>query len=397
VLNDYEWQLQKLYNELIGTMGNQPLSTTKLSYSIKFAKNFEQRSHVESQKPVFKFIHLEPPHIPVKLDKECQYVEIGIDTRTSFKGQATCALKLAIRMINTLKTLGVYDNSIIVIQADHGSHQSLHLEEFSDKQASFPRPRGLPMLLVKKVNARGKLKVSDAPIILSDLAQTIASEFDLEETFPGRSIFDIEDNERRIRYYQTFITPWRSMGWEKILVQGHAWNAESWSPTGQLYIRKDSPKIDKVRTSEIDFGTTSGRKFLSYYGWGGDKKNKNKDTYVSLIGNVASVFVTFPDEENDVVMTLRAAHSETRTNQQLIIKLNGHVVTEFPITDTDHGGIFQEFVAVFPRKAIKRNMINVITFEISQVDSSSEQEQKSSVMRFERMVFSRYNTRSINK
>jgi arylsulfatase A-like enzyme len=66
------------------------------------------------------------------------------------------AMKVIVRWLNTLKEMGVYDNTRIVIVADHGS--PLKNTRFEDGENMV---RFNPLLMVKEPDVRGRLTVSN--------------------------------------------------------------------------------------------------------------------------------------------------------------------------------------------------------------------------------------------
>lgn len=82
-----------------------------------------------------------------------------------------------------LEELGVYDNSTIIITADHGTH-------------AYPQS----VFFIKHANEHhDKLQITDAPITLDELAPTIAEITTGEHDYLGKTIYDFESGEKRER------------------------------------------------------------------------------------------------------------------------------------------------------------------------------------------------------
>lgn len=103
-------------------------------------------------------------------------------------------LKILRKYISQLKALGVYDNSSIIITADHGKHNN-----------STPQEAATPVFMIKNKGSNNlEMKISCAPIYHEDIQSTLldcAGLFDKneDEKFFGKSIFDINEHEKRIR------------------------------------------------------------------------------------------------------------------------------------------------------------------------------------------------------
>ncbi len=204
---------------------------------------------VSSENSVFKFYHLQGAHPPYRLNSELRQVELPQD-RFGYKEQGKAALKIAGELISQLKKNDVYDNSLIFIVTDHGNPWASHgikrellgrTDEAVDYDIVEERviSSAISLLLAKPFNSTGSLKISDAPVTLGDIPQTIASELELDREFPGRSILSVGETEEREREFFYYV--WDD-GWdhsylpdiEVFTVNGHGWLPGSWSPTDTI-------------------------------------------------------------------------------------------------------------------------------------------------------------------
>lgn len=125
----------------------------------------------------YSLVHLLLPHYPYVLSEDCVYTE---GQETSPLEQAGCANRLIAALIDELKRLGRFDDSIIVIQGDHGARfqrqgneivnipQDFEAEEWNDA-------RSRAVLLIKPASggASNPLIVSDYPASLTDIMPTV--------------------------------------------------------------------------------------------------------------------------------------------------------------------------------------------------------------------------------
>lgn len=114
-------------------------------------------------------------------------------TKDNFMDTTEYLLDMVRKYLDNLKKLGVYDDSTIIIMADHGSHD---LHQY---------PNSTPMFMIKEAGKSSEeLTLNSAPIYYTDLMSTYlinAGLFDEEkdgELF-GSSIYDFEEGEKRER------------------------------------------------------------------------------------------------------------------------------------------------------------------------------------------------------
>lgn len=136
----------------------------------------------------YKFIHLDGSHYPYIMNENLERVEEYSVTGTQC---ARGALKMVQLYMEQLKEKGTYDNTAIVILADHGYYTDGTLTN--------------PIFLVKPMGATGKLDINNAPTCQADFAPTILELLGLNnEPIYGRSVFEIEEGENRDRFFYQY-------------------------------------------------------------------------------------------------------------------------------------------------------------------------------------------------
>lgn len=162
-------------------------------------------SRLDKTKRIFKFYHLGVPHIPLILNR-----------------------------------LGIYDNSIIVLVGDHGAgfqgqdfvlQPGMPLEKRADIVTQSSRVTALPLILVKPLASRGALKISDAPVSLSDIPATVFSNLGLSIKDSGPFMFAIDETkprERRFLMYagRDYYSYYADM--IEYIVTGYSWEEGAW-------------------------------------------------------------------------------------------------------------------------------------------------------------------------
>ncbi|MCM1264037.1 MAG: hypothetical protein NC313_15100 [Butyrivibrio sp.] len=108
---------------------------------------------------IFQFIHVEGAHIPYDYDEELNTITNG-----SYSQKIIASIVLVNAYIQRLKANGAYDNSIIIIMADHGETTK------NSDAAIFERFN--PILLIKGFDEKHALIRSDAKVSYLDLPDT---------------------------------------------------------------------------------------------------------------------------------------------------------------------------------------------------------------------------------
>lgn len=185
ILKPYIWMNGTEFNDLKEIESEYP------SYNVDnmaFYTALKQDGIVtQNEEKTFKFMHIKGAHYPWKLN---QYVEEVDESETSELENAWGAFQIVLEYINEMKKNNVYDNSAIIIMADHGYYWEGVLTN--------------PVLLVKPKGGEGKLAVSAAPVSHYDFQPSVLYLAGLNDDQEfGKSYFDIGENEERERlFYQ---------------------------------------------------------------------------------------------------------------------------------------------------------------------------------------------------
>lgn len=223
---------------------------------LRFADRVINHSRVAYTQPAFKFYHMMGTHLPIRMDRNFDYVE-PTPNRASMKELARGVIGLLGLIMNSFRELGIFEESLIVVVADHGMWSNLgsvkipeHITQLYGDNGSFPpadlpelKGTALPLVMIKRIGEQGAMQISDSPVELTDIPRTIVSEIGFDgSSFPGKSMFDLTNNEPRQRrvYFATFKSnpaysePYRSTMTE-FQVDGFSWLDKSWRKTGKSY------------------------------------------------------------------------------------------------------------------------------------------------------------------
>ena len=163
----------------------------------------------------FQFIHIEGAHPPFDLDRNLNRIDNG-----TFKEKILANINVLSTFINRLKSNGVYDNSAIIILADHGYSDVTNLGRYN------------PILLIKGTDEKHEMKISNLPISYGDLMEAY---LDLLDGKKSTELFkNISKNRTR-----NFI--WYNFNKEDYMVEyvtnGKAWEIDKFKKTGKIFER----------------------------------------------------------------------------------------------------------------------------------------------------------------
>ena len=138
-----------------------------------FYKKLEEAPLLSSEYPgAFHYHHFLGGHQPYKYDKDGNRVDRSkIPWRTDWQGyyeRVVFEMKRVANLMDTLKKRGLYDDSVIIILADHGLEPTL-------KKDKIPS-RFLPLLMVKCRNSKSDFSICNLPTSHSKIADFLKSD-----------------------------------------------------------------------------------------------------------------------------------------------------------------------------------------------------------------------------
>jgi len=140
----------------------------------------------------FRFYHLWGSHPGILWDDELNYVE---DRTVPYEEGLRGSMMIIDEFVQQLKAQGIFDQTTIIITADHG--YSGHADLLYAPKAACP------VMLVKHAHADASkpLVESRAPVSHEDLFATYMEGLGLDGSAYGRSISAIKEDEERERFY----------------------------------------------------------------------------------------------------------------------------------------------------------------------------------------------------
>lgn len=175
----------------------------------------------------FKFIHIEGGHSPYRYDENVNLIK-----NATYETNVQACMTITKRYFDMLKESGVYDNSVILVMADHGYEGGYG--QGVDRQN--------PILFAKGRNESHTFAVSDAPISHDDLQEAYVR---LLNGSKSDEIFDAKEGDVRERNYLLYALRDKNHMTEYTTL-GHASDMDALKKTGNVFIRKEETGLGVV-------------------------------------------------------------------------------------------------------------------------------------------------------
>ncbi len=191
IMKQFVWFYSGLFDQYKGSSyGASPYSTSNTSF---YAGLTTDGLQAISEKCVYKFIHLEGTHEPLVLNEDVTEAADGTANSTT---QGIACLNIVCAYMDQLKELDAYDNTMIVVTADHGINDG---------------PGACPIFLVKGFGRTGPVNDSNVPISHENLIPTVMEACGLNDGERyGRAVNQVSgsDTEERNYYYYFWDNSW---------------------------------------------------------------------------------------------------------------------------------------------------------------------------------------------
>lgn len=183
ILKQFVWFYSGMFDQFKSSnTRNPPRSSDNISF---YSGLKTEKLQTTSGKNVYSFIHLDGTHEPLTLNEDVTKVEKGTATVIT---QGIACINIVQEYITQLKNLGVYNDTTIIVTADHGSNILRW-----------------PIFLVKGFNSSGPIVQSDVPISHEAIIPTIMEECGLNSGHKygtsAKEILESTEIERTYLYY----------------------------------------------------------------------------------------------------------------------------------------------------------------------------------------------------
>ena len=134
-----------------------------------------QRFELRGGAPTIKLLHSFATHGPYVMNDDCR--TIGRGSLAHLTSQAHCTLEAVAKLLDRMKSADVYDNSVILIMADHGTSPGNYPDEGTDSHDAWVHLAGAahPLFMVKRHGRRGPIEQATAPVYLPDTGATLCA------------------------------------------------------------------------------------------------------------------------------------------------------------------------------------------------------------------------------
>ena len=237
VYNEQRWLIQPLVSES---------RVSQLQYFSHrfFLRRWHESITADREAPVYKMVHLMLSHNPMVVDEDCEFANQYLYAeRENVLNQSRCSLIEAVRLLEKMKQVGIYDQTLIVIMGDHGAWvrpKGLKVETAPDGArkpmllSAAQHALATPLLAIKMKGSRSSLRFSDAPTWTADVPDTISAALGFGDDFGRRDILSLSEDEQRTRrfhYYEYDRAELDSDYLEPIqeyLVEGNVYDVSAW-------------------------------------------------------------------------------------------------------------------------------------------------------------------------
>ena len=186
-------------------------------WSDKFYYDFIDKYGFETtDEKMFHFLHLEGAHQPFLYDEDLNEVSYE---EGSYEKKVGATIKTINKFITELKESGQYDNSIIIVMADHG---------YSTQENMTTIDRMNPILYIKRINEKhDKIIISDKQISFNDIFDGLMDLLNDKEPFQ-----DITNHEKRIFIESIYNSDATMFEW---VTEDKAWEISKMKRTGNKF------------------------------------------------------------------------------------------------------------------------------------------------------------------
>ncbi len=199
---------RKITNEEVFMWENTVFYNDYLSQEVMMGKENE-----------FKYIHLEGAHYPFNSDKDLNEVENG-----TYEGKIEASIKLIDKYLTYLKENDIFDNSAIIILADHGFGFDIEKEDLLKRQN--------PILYIKGINEKHERQISEEKVSFGDFQDICIELLDGKKT---KDLFESIDTNKPRRFLLQYIGSYDYM--EEFLQYGKSKDLDTLKETGNVFER----------------------------------------------------------------------------------------------------------------------------------------------------------------
>ena len=330
---------------------------------------FVDNLDVSNDQSTFRFFHTTVTHGPVVHNSDCEMSRVNLaDTYANYLEQDTCGFVQVARIIDRLKTLGIYDNTYLIISSDHGRRYipSELAERFDSSGIVSPKEYGSAhaTLMVKPLNAHGNYKTSTQAMSLMDTSPLIMRSINNSYSMLyERKFYYYDWSKEYHKWGKKMLPPFQSA----YLITGNITDPYSWDLDEKLI--QEMVKTPFECDKKISFGSP-------YYAEGATQERPKSPYYSQGLSGVEAwgrwsdavkLKILFKIDagkcsENKLILTLRGFVTNKNPAQQATVFLNKIKIGEVFINLDGQNP--REFVFSIPPMLLKQGNLNELSFHI---------------------------------
>ncbi len=198
-------------------------------------------------RPVFLWAHFFDPHSPY--DPPPEFKDLGGDYRRNYLGEIAEVDRQADRLIGALKRLGLWDNTLFVVVADHGESLGEH-QELSHSTYCYQATIRVPFL-VRHPDGHRAGEVTDEIVSVADVHPTLVEAMGREPArgLDGMSLFRGRAPSDRGVYFESYYG-YIAYGWSPLA---------GWVDDAGKYLHSSEPELYDWRTDPSESTNLIGR------------------------------------------------------------------------------------------------------------------------------------------
>jgi hypothetical protein len=151
-----------------------PHEIAKVMEGNELLQHLSEQLRVDDGVPTMKFVHSLSTHTPYVLNDDCRsYSPTSI---AHLVPQARCGLLAVVSLLERLKAVDAYDNTLIVVMADHGVDPGVHgpdTDDPSERKWRYLAAVANPVFLIKPQGSRGPLREVHDPLQITDVGNML--------------------------------------------------------------------------------------------------------------------------------------------------------------------------------------------------------------------------------
>ena len=304
---------------------------------IAFYQDMKETGLEATYDNAYRIYHIFGPHAPFTMNENIEYV--GEDVATE-EGQLLGSMKIVFSYIDQLKELGVYDNSTIIITADHGRSGADGIQQN-------------PALLIKQPGESHPLEYNDAPVHFRNVVATVARAALDDYTSYGPSVYDIDEKSDVERLHtvaepvkvQRYGEDENDQPFMRFVMPQDATDEDGIMP----YQPENINKVDYSVGDRIDFGEESTyTESLNYRIY--------KENNIGITSNEFSMHLNLQNY-NGGDLEFKFSYSKVYNDEQRMkIYASGELISDLTCRSENIG---QDFIVTIPKERIKENALPI--------------------------------------